>query len=392
MTTNDTAVREIDTGTPPSRFARGWHCIGLVDEYTDGKPHSLEIFGTKLVVWADTKGEVKALDAFCRHMGADLGQGKVRGDNIACPFHGWQWNGKGRCAGVPYAKRNPKLAKTRTWPTMQRNGQVFIYNDPEGNPPPEQVIIPELEEFGTDQWTGWTWNTLVIEGSNCREIIDNVVDMAHFFYVHYALPDYFKNVFEGETAAQYMNSHGRPDIAISSAYGDTRLESIAAYYGPSYMLNPMVQYYGGYAVETILTNCHYPIDENSFVLMFGVMAKIPEGLTPEQADKMSKKISAGIELGFLQDVEIWKHKTRIDNPLLVEEDGPVYQLRRWYEQFYVDVDDITDEMTDRFEYEIDTAKALENWNIEVQENLRIQAEEKAAEEAAAAQQPENTSV
>lgn len=122
------------------------------------------------------------------------------------------------------------------------------------------------------------------------------------------------------------------------------------------MLNPMVQYYGGYAIETILTNCHYPIDANSFVLMYGVMAKIPEGLSPEQADKMAQKITAGIEVGFLQDVEIWKHKTRIDNPLLVEEDGPVYQLRRWYEQFYVDKADVTDEMTQRFEYEIDTTK------------------------------------
>ncbi|GAA2392677.1 Rieske 2Fe-2S domain-containing protein [Gordonia cholesterolivorans] len=375
----DTDIREIDTGTPPTRFARGWHCIGLVDEYNDGETHSLEIFGTKLVVWADSKGDIHTLDAYCRHMGADLSMGTVKGDNVACPFHGWQWNGKGRCAEVPYAKRHPKLAKTRTWPTMIRNGQVFVYNDPEGNPPPEDVIIPELAEFGTDEWTGWTWNKLVIEGSNCREIIDNVVDMAHFFYVHYALPDYFKNVFEGETAAQYMNSHGRPDVGISTAYGDTRLESIAAYYGPSYMLNPMVQYYGKYSVETILTNCHYPIDSNSFVLMFGVMAKIPQGLSPEQTDGMVKTITKGVEVGFMQDVAIWKRKTRIDNPLLVEEDGPVYQLRRWYEQFYVDVADVTEEMTGRFEYEIDTAKAQETWNKEVQENLRIQAEKEAAE-------------
>lgn len=115
---------------------------------------------------------------------------------------------------------------------MVRNGQVFVYNDPEGNPPPEEIIIPELSEVDSDEWTAWTWNRIVIEGSNCREIIDNVVDMAHFFYVHFALPDYFKNVFEGETAAQYMNSHGRPDISLGTAYGDTRLESIAAYYGP----------------------------------------------------------------------------------------------------------------------------------------------------------------
>ena len=87
-------------------------------------------------------------------------------------------------------------------------------------------------------------------------------------------------------------------------------------------------------------------------------------------------------LGFLQDVEIWKNKTRIDNPLLCEDDGPVYQLRRWYEQFYVDKADVTDEMTARFEYEIDTSKALESWNEEIQENLRRQEAEKAAESTA----------
>ncbi|GAA1481216.1 Rieske 2Fe-2S domain-containing protein [Gordonia sinesedis] len=376
----DAGVREIDTGEVPSRFARGWHCLGLVDEFADGSPHAVQIFGTKLVVWADDDGGVNVLDAYCRHMGGDLSAGTIRDGNVACPFHGWLWKGNGRCAGVPYAKRHPKLAKTRAWPTMVRNGQVFVYNDPEGNPPPEDCNIPELAEFEDEQWTPWTWHRLVIEGSNCREIIDNVVDMAHFFYVHYALPDYFKNVFEGQTAAQYMNSHGRPDVDLGgTAYGDTRLESIAAYYGPSYMLNPMVQYYGGYAIETILTNCHYPIDANSFVLMYGVMAKIPDGLTPEQGTKMARKIAGGIEVGFLQDVEIWKGKTRIDNPLLVEEDGPVYQLRRWYEQFYVDVADVTDEMTQRFEYEIDTSKALENWNIEVAENLRRK--EAAAAEA-----------
>lgn len=149
------------------------------------------------------------------------------------------------------------------------------------------------------------------------------------------------------------------------------------------MLNPMVQYYGEFSVETILTNCHYPISDNSFALMFGVMAKVPKGLTAEQGENMAAKITEGVEVGFMQDVAIWKRKTRIDNPLLVEEDGAVYQLRRWYEQFYVDIDDVTEEMTGRFEYEIDTAKALESWNVEVQENLRVQAEKKAAEKKAA---------
>ncbi len=47
-------------------------------------------------------------------------------------------------------------------------------------------------------------------GSNCREIVDNVTDMAHFFYIHFGLPTYFKNVFEGHIASQYLHNGGRP--------------------------------------------------------------------------------------------------------------------------------------------------------------------------------------
>ncbi|MGO8849724.1 MAG: 3-ketosteroid-9-alpha-hydroxylase, partial [Mycobacterium sp.] len=88
---------------------------------------------------------------------------------------------------------------------------------------------------------------------------------------------------------------------------------------------------------------------------------------------------------FLQDVEIWKHKTRIENPLLVEEDGAVYQMRRWYQQFYVDVADITPEMVERFEVEVDTTKANEYWNTEVAENMKVR--ESAAAESVSGDVP-----
>jgi 3-ketosteroid 9alpha-monooxygenase subunit A len=50
-------------------------------------------------------------------------------------------------------------------------------------------------------------------------------------------------------------------------------------------------------------------------------------------------------------------------------------MRRWYQQFYVDVADISPDMTDRFELEVDTTKANEKWQVEVEENLRRQAEQ-----------------
>ncbi len=99
---------------------------------------------------------------------------------------------------------------------------------------------------------------------------------------------------------------------------------------------------------------------------WGVLVNKLPGLSDEHADKLAAK-NTGV--GFLQDVEIWRNKTRIDNPLLCEEDGPVYQLRRWYEQFYVDVEDVHEDMVARFGFKVDTSRANEVWEREVADNL-----------------------
>ncbi|WP_106400760.1 Rieske 2Fe-2S domain-containing protein [Actinocorallia populi] len=367
----ETEVRVIEAAAPPARYARGWHCLGLIEHFNDGEPHAVEAFGTKLVVFADSNGRLNILDAYCRHMGGDLTQGRVKGDAVACPFHDWRWGGDGRCAGIPYARRVPLRARTKSWPVLERNGQLYVWHDPQGNPPPPEVTIPVIEEYGSPEWTSFTWNRMLIEGSHCREIVDNVVDMAHFFYIHYSFPTFFRNVFEGHVAWQYMNGQSRPDVDLGTNYtGEaTRNVSEAAYYGPSYMINPMKTIGGGLTIETVLINCHYPVSPTSFVLQWGVMVKKIDGMGEQDAEQFALAFASGVETGFLQDVEIWKNKAKIDNPLLCEEDGPVYQLRRWYEQFYVDVEDVTPEMTNRFEFEIDTAQAREFWQKEVEENL-----------------------
>jgi 3-ketosteroid 9alpha-monooxygenase subunit A len=378
----DAEVRMIDAGSAPTRFARGWHCLGLADRFRDGNPHAVHAFGNKLVVFADSTGRLHVLDGYCRHMGGDLTQGSVKGDEVACPFHDWRWGGDGRCRSIPYAKRIPARARTRSWLPLEENGQLFVWHDPEGNPPPDDVVIPRIDGAFSDQWSDWTWDSLTIEGSNCREIVDNVVDMAHFFYIHFAFPTYFKNVFEGHVATQYMHSRGRPDAGQGTGYGDDDLllRSEASYFGPSYMINPLVTDYKGVEVEVILVNCHYPVTADSFVLQWGLIVKKLEGVDDEMANKIAGKYARNFGEGFLQDVEIWKNKSRIDNPLLCEEDGPVYQLRRWYEQFYVDVDDVTEDMTARFEFEIDTSHALGVWEKEVEENLARRRGEQAAQE------------
>ena len=378
-----TDTRTLDAGSVPDRFARGWHCLGLERDFNDGKPHEVQAFGGKLVVWADSQGKLNVLDGYCRHMGGDLTQGTVKGDEIACPVHDWRWGGDGKCKAIPYAKRVPLRARTQRYEAVTRNGQLLIWHDPEGSAADMDALPPELPGVGTDKYTDWTWEILPVENAHCREIIDNVVDMAHFFYIHFAFPTNFRNVFEGDQATQFMESTGRPDMT-AEGYGDEDLvlKSVATYFGPSYMINWLDTDYKGFLTKVILINCHVPTGPNSFNLQYGLCVEKPEGVDEKTAKYIGDKYSESFKVGFEQDVAIWLNKAPVQNPLLCEEDGPVYQLRRWYEQFYVDKADIEPEMIERFEFEVDTTRANENWRAEVAENLaRKEAEDREAEKA-----------
>src|ERR1700722_16667169 len=162
-------VRTIDAGSLPTRYARGWHCLGLGATFPQGGAHPVSAFGTKLVVFADSAGVLHVLDGYCRHMGGDLTTGTIKGDQVACPFHDWRWGGDGKCAMIPYARRVPLAARTRSWLPHEENKPPFGGNDPEGSTPGPELAIPKIDGAFSSDWSNWTWDSILVENSNCRE-------------------------------------------------------------------------------------------------------------------------------------------------------------------------------------------------------------------------------
>ena len=137
----------------PFGIPNSWYVVAYADELVPGQLQRLRYFDRDLVAFRGEGGEVAVLDAYCPHLGAHLGVGgTVVGDTIRCPFHGWRWDGEGACAEVPYAKRIPANARVESYPTVERNGMVFVWIHADKEPP--NFEIPEVEGWGSEGWLG----------------------------------------------------------------------------------------------------------------------------------------------------------------------------------------------------------------------------------------------
>jgi nitrite reductase (NADH) small subunit len=54
---------------------------------------------------ANVGGELSAIDNWCPHRGAPLGQGWVEGEAVVCPWHSWAFNTKTGLAEYPAHER-----------------------------------------------------------------------------------------------------------------------------------------------------------------------------------------------------------------------------------------------------------------------------------------------
>lgn len=111
--------------------AKGWYIACASREILKGKAKSLEVCGQRIVLFRGEDGRVRALDAYCPHLGTDLGIGRVEGNWIRCAFHHWAFDETGRCQNIPCQPEIPAKAKLQAYATEEKYGFIWIYPDAE---------------------------------------------------------------------------------------------------------------------------------------------------------------------------------------------------------------------------------------------------------------------
>jgi phenylpropionate dioxygenase-like ring-hydroxylating dioxygenase large terminal subunit len=201
-----------------TKFAQGWYLVSWSADLEPGGVKPLRYFGQDYVLFRGEDGNPTLLDAHCPHLGAHFGYGgRVEGNDIICPFHGWRFGSSGRCTEVPYASRIPPRAAVHAYRVQEHSGMILAYFGAEGSEPDYEV--PVLEEIGDPAWTPLQHAHMEI-ATHPREVIENIADFAHFGPVHQTYIQDFKVIIDGPRATQRSIGYGhglkgeRIDMAI----------------------------------------------------------------------------------------------------------------------------------------------------------------------------------
>jgi nitrite reductase/ring-hydroxylating ferredoxin subunit len=106
----------------------GWQPVALCRDIAPGTSAGVTLNGTEIALWRDSKGEIHAWEDRCPHRGMRLSFGFVRGDHIACLYHGWEYDTAGRCRRIPAhpALDVPASICVPTWPVTESAALIWV--------------------------------------------------------------------------------------------------------------------------------------------------------------------------------------------------------------------------------------------------------------------------
>ena len=101
--------------------------MALSADLEPGMSAGTRIDGDELVLWRDRSGRARVWEDRCPHRGMRLSFGFVRDDRLACLYHGWQFDGGGRCRLIPAhpALVVPSTIRAATHDCIERLGMIW---------------------------------------------------------------------------------------------------------------------------------------------------------------------------------------------------------------------------------------------------------------------------
>jgi 5,5'-dehydrodivanillate O-demethylase len=176
-------LTQVSRGTPCGELLRRyWHPVAAAAELTDEKPiKAVKILNEELVVYRDTTGHYGLVGEHCPHRLASLAYGRVDEQGIRCPYHGWKFDGAGRCLEQPAEPPEGKFKdriKHVAYPVEYLGGLIYAYLGPAPAP-----LLPRWDVLVWEHGRRWIVKESIID-CNWLQPMENSVDPSHLYWLH----------------------------------------------------------------------------------------------------------------------------------------------------------------------------------------------------------------
>jgi 5,5'-dehydrodivanillate O-demethylase len=170
-------------GTLAGRYLRKmfWWPVYRSQDLQPGRAAPIRLLCEEFALYRGAGGEARVIEPRCPHRGTLLSTGWVEDNAIRCFYHGWKFDGAGRCIEQPAEDdRFAQKIKIRIYPTQEYLGLIFAYLG-DGAPPPFPRY-PFMEELDESECVRAVLTD--VKPYNFRNRIENSVDPVHVAFVH----------------------------------------------------------------------------------------------------------------------------------------------------------------------------------------------------------------
>ena len=130
-------------------FEKSWLCVGR-DEYVPnpGDFYTIDVMGEPVIVVRGTDGQVRALNAACRHRSMLVAQGRGNAKRFTCPYHAWTYGTDGHLIGAPHMEQSPVFDKKAcSLPQYRLDSWMgFLFVNLDDDAAPLQPVMTSMEK------------------------------------------------------------------------------------------------------------------------------------------------------------------------------------------------------------------------------------------------------
>lgn len=371
-------------GKTVPNYPNGWFVVCNSDDIKIGQTKYVDLHGEHMAVFRGTNNKVYILDAYCAHMGANLGiNGIVTNEScVQCPFHGWQFDGEtGNCVigkdkkqkeaikyeyeiehKCEFKEGNKEAVKIKKFEVRELNNLIYAWF----HSVEKLKNIPEYEPFDLSEHTkklefrGTSINKV---NAHIQDIAENGGDVLHFQFVHSTLipylvngawdakwirgddPELFKkmeikdnyfNDFRIKLLKKFLTEKNKKYIGV--IHLDNKLSILGSQLIPffsltAFQVGPGVVYLfiKGLFFETILIQHVKTLDKHKQHVVHDIYTNnyLPYWFSALQLNLEAKQV--------LNDGVIWDNKKFGISPIFSHTspaDEYLLNWRRWFSQFY----------------------------------------------------------